>query len=94
MRDSAYTKLGVSRSFEQLINLGVGSKDNEVLCSNSNEHEKKVKAKYKVVEEPDDEDILVYCSKCAINLVQKGFKVEDLTAEDMEKLKRKQCAQN
>jgi hypothetical protein len=48
-----------------------------------------VKAKYKVVEEPPDDELLVYCSKCAINLVKKGFRVEDLTAEDIEKIKRK-----
>jgi hypothetical protein len=64
-----------------------------VLCSNSNDHERKVKAKYKVVEEPPDDEMLVYCSKCAINLVQKGFRVEDLTTEDIEKIKRREQQQ-
>lgn len=43
LKDSRNTKLGESRSFEHLINLGtpVGRED-EILCSNSNEHEKKV----------------------------------------------------
>ena len=43
LKDSRSSKLAESRSFEQLINIGtpVGRED-EILCSNSNEHEKKV----------------------------------------------------
>lgn len=31
--------------------------------------------------------MLVYCSKCAINLVKNGFSVEELTPEDIIMLK-------
>ena len=72
-------------------------RENDVLCSNSNEHEKKVqcillqaRAKYKVVDTGDDEEILVYCSKCAINLIKKGFKVDDLTPEDIYAIKNQE----
>lgn len=39
LRESRSSKLMESRSFEQLINLGSPvARDDEILCSNSNEH--------------------------------------------------------
>ena len=43
-----------------------------------------------MIDEYEDDELLIYCSKCAINLVKKGFKVEDLTAEDHMKIRTQQ----
>ena len=43
-----------------------------------------------MIDEYEDDELLIYCSKCAINLVKKGFKVEDLTAEDLIKIRKQQ----
>ena len=47
-----------------------------------------MKAKYRLITdeikfEDQTEEEMVYCSKCAINLLQQGFKVEELKKETM-----------
>ena len=46
-----------------------------------------IQAKYKVVSHPDQEDdLLYYCFNCAVPLVKQGFKIEELTSNEKQRL--------
>lgn len=75
MKNEALTQISELRKSQETL-LGSKEYSSEVpRCAN---HLNK-KAKYRLItdfEQKDYEEDMIYCSKCAINLLQRGFKVE------------------
>lgn len=61
---------------------------NEIMCF-SNDGKR---AKYRLIDSAETHNMF-YCSKCAINLVQEGYQVEEICASKVDTIKRRQECQ-